>query len=186
MTKRKYEKPLAIDMPFEEALTRFGGVSPKEMQRQILPDGATGQQDFEVVRYGSPGREVEMLLDKERETVWATQQAIGSLFDRDTDTVGEHIANIFAVGEAEEPATTGEFPVVRLEGNRQVRRLLKHYNGLHILCEQFLLFAESRALRGQKLTMEEMASKFDELLRVQGHHVFTEYKDYLVLRSFRS
>ena len=47
------------------------------------------------------------------------------------------------------------------------------------LCEQFLLFVESRALRGLSLTMAEMSQKFDELLRVQGHPVFSGYKDYL-------
>lgn len=50
---------------------------------------------------------------------------------------------------------------------------------LHILCEQFLLFVESKAIRGQKMTMAELAAKFDDLLRFQGHSVFTEYKDYL-------
>ena len=50
---------------------------------------------------------------------------------------------------------------------------------LHILCEQFLLFVESKAIRGQKLTMAELSSKFDDLLRFQGHAVFTDYRDYL-------
>ena len=54
---------------------------------------------------------------------------------------------------------------------------------LHILCEQFLLFVESKAIRGQQMTMTEMSSKFDELLRLQGHAVFTEYKDYLVQKA---
>jgi hypothetical protein len=53
---------------------------------------------------------------------------------------------------------------------------------LHILCEQFLLFVESRSLRGQALTMVEMASKFDDLIKVQGHPVFVDYKAYLVQR----
>ena len=50
---------------------------------------------------------------------------------------------------------------------------------LHILCEQFLLFAESRAIRGQEITMEEMNEKFDQLLEVQGYPVFSEYGSYL-------
>ena len=51
--------------------------------------------------------------------------------------------------------------------------------GLHILCEQFLLFIESKAVRGLRLTMGELASKFDELIRVQGHPVFTQYNEAL-------
>lgn len=54
---------------------------------------------------------------------------------------------------------------------------------LHILCEQFLLFVESRALRGQAMTMRELAAKFDDLLRVQGHPVFMEYKIYLAQKA---
>lgn len=50
---------------------------------------------------------------------------------------------------------------------------------LHILCEQFLLYAESRAIAGQELTMEQLNRKFDELLEVQGYPVFQEYKAYL-------
>ena len=54
---------------------------------------------------------------------------------------------------------------------------------LHILCEQFLLFVESKAIRGQKMTMAEMSAKFDDLLRFQGHTVFSEYKEYLVQKA---
>ena len=97
------------------------------MRNQELPGDEAGDQAFELVKYGHPGKEVEMLLDKERETVWTTQQAIANLFDRDSDTVGEYITNIFAAGEADQEAT-GKFPVVRLEGTRQVKHLLAHYN----------------------------------------------------------
>lgn len=54
---------------------------------------------------------------------------------------------------------------------------------LHILCEQFLLFVESKAIRGQALTMSEMAAKFEDLLQVQGHAVFPEYKEYLAQKA---
>ena len=37
MAKKKYEKPLAIDAPFEEALGRFAQVDPKEIRDQPLP-----------------------------------------------------------------------------------------------------------------------------------------------------
>ena len=50
---------------------------------------------------------------------------------------------------------------------------------LHILCEQFLLFVESKAIRGKQLTMQELSKNFDDLLRFQGHTVFPGYRDYL-------
>ena len=54
---------------------------------------------------------------------------------------------------------------------------------LHILCEQFLLYAESRAIAGQEMTMNRLNRKFDELLEVQGYPVFKEYKEYLAARA---
>jgi hypothetical protein len=48
---------------------------------------------------------------------------------------------------------------------------------LHILCEQFLLFVESKAVRGQRLAMAALSGKFDELLVVQGRTVFTQYNE---------
>ena len=39
MADKKYEKPLAIDMPFEEALERLAGTNPKAMRRVAPTDG---------------------------------------------------------------------------------------------------------------------------------------------------
>lgn len=50
---------------------------------------------------------------------------------------------------------------------------------LHLLCEQFLLFVETRAVQGRELTMADLATKFDLLLEVQGHPVFPGYKEKL-------
>ncbi len=50
---------------------------------------------------------------------------------------------------------------------------------LHILCEQFLLYAESRAIRGHSMTMDDLATKLDELLKTNDYAVFTGYRDFL-------
>jgi hypothetical protein len=50
---------------------------------------------------------------------------------------------------------------------------------LHIMCEQFLLFAESKALRGQKTTMDELTKKLDQLFEINEYPVFPGYQDYL-------
>jgi len=50
---------------------------------------------------------------------------------------------------------------------------------LHILCEQFLLFAESKALRGQKSTMADLTNKIDQLFSINEYPVFPGYTDYL-------
>lgn len=50
------------------------------------------------------------------------------LFDTSTDNIGLHLKNIYNEGELDEIATTEDYSVVRKEGQRQVRRKIKHYN----------------------------------------------------------
>ena len=64
----------------------------------------------------------------EQETVWLNQSQMAALFDTSSDNVGLHLKNIYQEGELEEAPTTEDFSVVRQEGQRQVRRSIKHYN----------------------------------------------------------
>lgn len=48
---------------------------------------------------------------------------------------------------------------------------------MHLLSEQFLLFAESTALSNQFMTMSMLHQKLDALLVVNGYDVFTGYND---------
>lgn len=50
---------------------------------------------------------------------------------------------------------------------------------LENISEQFLLFAESKAFRGQKMTMEELSFKLNTLLTANDYPVLYEYKTYL-------
>ena len=54
---------------------------------------------------------------------------------------------------------------------------------LHILCEQFMLYTESRAIRGKSMTMDDLARKLDELLKTNDYTVFADYRDYLKDRA---
>ncbi len=53
---------------------------------------------------------------------------MSELFEKDTDTIGLHLKNIFRSGELDEDSTTEESSVVQLEGNRKVKRRIKLYN----------------------------------------------------------
>ena len=64
----------------------------------------------------------------EGETVWLNQRQMSVLFNTSSDNVGLHLKNIYAERELLEEATTEDFSVVRQEGNRQVRRSVRHYN----------------------------------------------------------
>lgn len=69
---------------------------------------------------------IEIKLDKG--SLWLSQKQIALLFDKDSDTIGLHLKNIFKSGELDSNATTEDFSVVQLEGERKVKRNIKFYN----------------------------------------------------------
>lgn len=50
---------------------------------------------------------------------------------------------------------------------------------LHLLSEQFLLYAESTALAGRKMTMESLHKKLDTLLALNDYPVFDGYQNWI-------
>lgn len=61
-------------------------------------------------------------------TVWLNQKQIGELFDKDTDTIGFHLKNIYSEEELDEISTTEFSSVVQNEGKRTIQRTVKFYN----------------------------------------------------------
>ena len=70
--------------------------------------------------------EVQVKLDKE--TVWLSQKEIAMLFDKDSDTIGLHLQNIYKTWELTKNSTTEKSSVVQKEGIREVRRTINFYN----------------------------------------------------------
>ena len=64
----------------------------------------------------------------EEDTVWLSQKMMSELFQKDTDTIGLHIRNVYKEGELHEKSTTEYFSVVQKEGKRAVTRRVKYYN----------------------------------------------------------
>lgn len=63
------------------------------------------------------------------ETIWATQQAIATLFDKNKSTISRHIANIYSEGELQPEATVAKFATVVNRGIRgEVEDDLEYYN----------------------------------------------------------
>ena len=81
-----------------------------------------------VVIYQSADGQAFLDVRLEQETVWLSQKQMAELLDKNTDTIGLHIRNIYKEGELEPDATTEESSVVQNEGSREVRRTLKFYN----------------------------------------------------------
>jgi hypothetical protein len=64
----------------------------------------------------------------EDESVWLSQGLMAELFQKDVRTISEHIQHIYEEGELVPEATIRKFRIVRMEGKRQVARMVDFYN----------------------------------------------------------
>ena len=81
-----------------------------------------------VVYKESDSAEFQIEVRVEDDTIWLTQTQIVSLFASSKANVSEHIKHIFLSKELEPDATVRKFRTVQIEGNRNVRRNIDHYN----------------------------------------------------------
>ncbi len=84
--------------------------------------------ESEIKIYQTEDGQTKIDVKFDNETVWLTQKQMAQLFDKDSDTIGLHLKNIYQSGELDELSTTGESSVVQQEGKRQVKRKIKLYN----------------------------------------------------------
>ena len=82
----------------------------------------------EIKIYKTPDGKTSIEVKLEKETVWLSQKQMAELFDKDSDTIGLHLRNIYKSGELDEISTTEKYSVVRQEGKRNVKRQIKFYN----------------------------------------------------------
>lgn len=82
----------------------------------------------EIEIYKSPDNQIELQVSLDKDTVWLSQKQMSELFDKDTDTIGLHLKNIYAEQELNEKSTTELFSVVQTEGKRRVNRNIKFFN----------------------------------------------------------
>jgi len=82
----------------------------------------------EIVLYPTPDGRSRVECRFAGESVWLTQALMADLFQKDVRTVNEHLQNLFAEEELDPEATIRKFRIVRTEGEREVTRLIEHYN----------------------------------------------------------
>jgi hypothetical protein len=84
----------------------------------------------EIILYQSNelAEHLEVRIDESNETIWLTQKQMSILFEKDSDTIGLHLKNIYTEQELDENSTTELFSVVQKEGKRNVTRNIKFYN----------------------------------------------------------
>lgn len=85
-------------------------------------------ENEKIIIYQDQAGAPEIRVTVENEMLWLSQRGMAELFDKDSDTIGLHIKNIYADGELGEKATTEVFSVVQKEGKRSVKRDVTHYN----------------------------------------------------------
>ncbi|RXJ79067.1 hypothetical protein CRU86_04065 [Aliarcobacter skirrowii] len=151
--------------------------------------------------------ELELKVSVDSETIWLTQLQMSQLFDTSTDNVGLHLKNIYLEKELDENSTTEFFSVVRKEGNRLVKRELKHYNLDVIICvgyrvsslraTKFRQWATSvlknyiqngYAINGEKITNDRFVSLENDvnILKSQMNKINSKIKENISLKTFKS
>lgn len=85
-------------------------------------------EDNSIIIYQSEDGNTRIDVKFTGETVWLSQQQMAELYQTTRPNIVQHIRNIYADGELDEPATCKNFLQVRQEGNRQVAREIPFYN----------------------------------------------------------
>ena len=66
----------------------------------------------EIEIYTSGNSEIEIRVKFDNNTAWLSQKQMADLFDKDSDTIGLHLKNIYSEQELIEKSTTEFFSVV--------------------------------------------------------------------------
>lgn len=82
----------------------------------------------EVIIYESPDHQTQVEVKFEDDTVWLNQNQLAELFKGSRTNIVEHIKNIYKEGELDEVSTCRKFRQVQIEGKREVKRNIEHYN----------------------------------------------------------
>jgi hypothetical protein len=82
----------------------------------------------ELILYTTEDGRAAIQLRAEEGTAWLTQQEMAELFATTPQNITQHIKAVTEEGELSAEATCKEYLQVRLEGGREVKRNLKHYN----------------------------------------------------------
>jgi hypothetical protein len=81
--------------------------------------------DDKLVLYTDRQGDVELRADVERDTLWATQEQIGRIFDASKQSISRHMLRIFKEGELKEDSVVKEYLTTAKDGRQY---LTKFYN----------------------------------------------------------
>ena len=140
----------------------------------------------EIILYNSPDGEIQIQVKLEDETVWLTQEQMAQLFGKARNTITEHISNVFKEKELEKRLTCRDFRQVQLEGNREIKREIEHYNldviisvGYRVKSPQGTKFRQWATQRIKEYIVKGFAIDDNRLKQEAGH---SRYFDELLQR----
>ncbi|MDQ3021027.1 MAG: virulence protein RhuM/Fic/DOC family protein [Bacteroidota bacterium] len=82
----------------------------------------------EIIIYKTKGKETQIEVKFEQETVWLTQRQMSDLFNTTPQNITVHLKNIFKEKELEEKSTCKDYLQVQMEGTREIKRKQRFYN----------------------------------------------------------
>lgn len=102
----------------------------KQRENIFSSSSASFSTKDSVILYQPPGKSIEISVkvDASNNTVWLTQSEMACLFNKDFNTINEHIQNIYNECELDPASTSRNFREVRKEGSRTVSRAVFQYN----------------------------------------------------------
>jgi len=132
--------------------------------------------------YAGDDEKVHIRVLLHAETIWLTQRQMAELFHTTSDNISLHLKNIYLEAELNEKSTTEDFSAVQKEGERTIRRMIKHYNLDAIIAVGYRV--SSRRATQFRMWATSILSEFikkgfalDDERLAQGKRVFG--KDYL-------
>ncbi len=93
---------------------------------ELTPQPENQPPTGQVLIYEDGSTNLKVLLDGN--SVWLTQNQMAELFDSTKQNISLHLQNIYEERELQPETTVKKYLTVRIEGSRQVSRLIDHYN----------------------------------------------------------
>jgi hypothetical protein len=77
-----------------------------------------------------------VILDHDKDTIWASELQIADIFGRGRTVVNRHIKNAFKEVEIDKAGTSAKIALVRKDGEREIEKEVLHYNLDVIIAER--------------------------------------------------
>lgn len=94
----------------------------------LAPVAASDGPAGEILLYQTEDGRTRVECRFAEESLWLTQALMAELCQTTPQNITLHLKTLYQEGEIAEEATCKDYLQVRVEGNRQVRRKVKHYN----------------------------------------------------------